>query len=307
MSKPSALALKRGGFTIIELLIVVAIIAVLLGLGIGAAFKVIDAQRSATTEDLLRTVDKTLHTHWTFVVTDAKKEQPSPAVLALANGDENRAKVLWIKLRLAEAFPQSYADVIGAVQGQGVYGSGPNGPWIEPERRKYTKTYYDTIKLAKNANATPQAQSSVCLLVALSVTRGGAKLDQTHLTSSIADTDNDGLKELIDSWGRPITFRRFPIDPVSFPDFIALNPRANAAQAGFGDPLDPEGLLQQGDWYKSSNGTTFAAIFTPPHAFPAGNPQPYWVPFVSSDGRDETPGTTDDILSFRLRVGDRGD
>jgi prepilin-type N-terminal cleavage/methylation domain-containing protein len=309
MSESKTSSLKRGGFTIIELLIVVAIIAVLLGLGIGAAFKVVDAQRVATTEDLLRTVDKTLHTHWKAVVDDAKKEEPSPAVKALA-GDENRAKVLWIKLRLAEAFPQSYGEVNLAVTGQGIYGSNASGqPWIEPERRKYMATYYNTIKLAKGAGASAQSQASACLLMALSVSRGGTKLDQAHLANSISDSDNDTIKEILDAWGKPISFERFPIahpNQIVRDDFAAMNPQASTNKAVWGDPLDPEGLLQTGGWHTSS-GPTFAAIFTPPHVFPAGNPQPYWVPFVSSNGRDELPGTNDDLMSYRLRVGGGGD
>jgi prepilin-type N-terminal cleavage/methylation domain-containing protein len=294
--------MARHGFTMMELLIVIAIIAVLLALGVGAAYKAVDAQRTATTEDLLRNVDKTMHTHWSAVVADAKKETPSASVLALAGGNEARAQVLWIKLRLAEAFPQSYAEVKLAIAGQGIYGTGPAGPWIEPDKRRYMATYYNSIKLA--AAGKPATESSACMVVALKVNRNGAALDVGNLANSLVDTDNDGLKELVDAWGNPLSFVRFPIGN---DELANLNPRANSNLAKFGDPLDPTGLLQLDNWF-ASNGSNFSALFlTGGHPFPAPNPQPYWVPYFYSNGRDELPGTVDDLLSFRLRIGDKGD
>src|SRR5205814_3915765 len=101
---------RRGGFTLVELLVVIAIIAVLVALAAGGAFRLIASQRISRTEDTLRTADKSLREQWNKVVEDAKKEEPSAAVMDLANGNSAIARVLWIKIRLTEAFPQNYDE-----------------------------------------------------------------------------------------------------------------------------------------------------------------------------------------------------
>src|SRR6516225_5477954 len=103
---------QRNGFTLIELLVVVAIIAVLATLVIGATMRFIQTQKETNTRTVLQTLDKALQQQWANVANDAKKETPSQAVYTLAGGDSNRAKVIWIKMRLMEAFPVSFAEIL---------------------------------------------------------------------------------------------------------------------------------------------------------------------------------------------------
>src|SRR5207249_5802653 len=106
---------RRGGFTLVELLVVVAIIAVLVTLAAAGAYRLINSQRAARTEDALRTINKALEQQWKTVVQEANKDfdqlGPSEAVLDLAGGNRDIARILWIKFRLAEAFPQTYAAI----------------------------------------------------------------------------------------------------------------------------------------------------------------------------------------------------
>src|SRR5438270_662069 len=109
---------RRGGFTVVELLIVVAIIAILVGLVAVAVFRVIGTRTQKNTETLLRKLDQALEQQWGEVAKAARKETPPPSVLALANGDRNRAQIIWIKLRLRQEFPMSYAEA--------------RAPWVVP-------------------------------------------------------------------------------------------------------------------------------------------------------------------------------
>src|SRR5207247_6970789 len=102
---------RRGGFTLVELLVVIAIIAVLAALAAGGAFRLIASQRVSRTEDAMRAFDKTMRQQWKKVVEEANGETPSEAVIDLAGGNMEIARILWVRFRLAEAFPQNYSEV----------------------------------------------------------------------------------------------------------------------------------------------------------------------------------------------------
>jgi prepilin-type N-terminal cleavage/methylation domain-containing protein len=317
-------AISRHGFTLVEMLVVIAIIAVLMGLAAGTYFLVIGSTQASRTEDALRIIDKSLHEHWNKVVEEAKKDQVSPAVLNLANGDTNRARVLWIMFRLTEAFPQSYAEVRSAMAGNGIYGIDPvtGMPWIPTDQRRYMSTYWTKISAAGTTNTDTQSQSSICLYLSLIENRGGLKFPEDQLKGNVGPS-SDGLNQFIDSWGKPLMFIRFPIggnisQAVGL-ELAGMNTRSGT-KARFGDPIDPDGTLVQTvngkAWYLGiySGTTTNAQVLVTlcSHPFPAANasppgPQPYYVPFVTSNGADGTYGTGDDILSYRLRIGARGD
>jgi prepilin-type N-terminal cleavage/methylation domain-containing protein len=328
---------RRGGFTMVELMVVIAIVGVLVALGVGAGYRVLSGMRISATENAMRTIQKVLNEQWEQVIKDANNEEPTPLVKNMAGGDPARARVLWIKMRLAEAFPQSYAEIKKIVDGGGVYGT----QFIV--NKKYIATYYGLLHDAKvniQLNAPPgPTESSACLLMALRVSRGRVKLDEANLAGFIADTNGDGMPELVDNWGNPLHFQRFfitappPGAPPAFQqstvlaiqsELAQLNPRFNTQRDILGDPIDPEGLLQQADASRawsinpaSANANTFASILygTPASMFPATKlptgrttQQPYYVPFVWSTGptdpTDANPNNPNSyIYSYRLKVG----
>src|SRR5262245_2435066 len=133
----------RGGFTFVELLVVITILATLMGLIVAGIFTTVESQRQSNTEVAMRTAMQTLDKHWKFVVDQASKESPSAAAKVLAGGtppfgdDANlqRAQAIWIKLRLMEAFPVCYAEINDPSAGgvPRVYQNTPfppNTPWI---------------------------------------------------------------------------------------------------------------------------------------------------------------------------------
>jgi prepilin-type N-terminal cleavage/methylation domain-containing protein len=426
---------SRRGFTLIEILVVLALVAVLTALAAGAFIKVMGSQQTSRSEDGIRKIDKNLRDQWNFVKTNADKEFDSldptsslQAIYALANNDIDRARVLWRIFRITEAFPQSYGEIQNAtlpldptgsnntILFKTIYGISAQGPqppiassslwyWIPPERRNNLKTFSNRISTPGAANNKPATQSAACLYLTLTqMNRGGnLRITEEQLPANVADTDGDGVKELVDNFSptRPLTFIRFPIyvslsnspstlprsraamflpnpDPttrLTAPGQPGTNPsiflgittemasfNANAgANAGFGDPLDPTGLLQQKvtvtlfvggkqvqkvfPWYKApytganlpsvpksfvanmNNGDVLTQLCS--HPFPEAadyattgvtwpGTQPYYMPIIVSNGADGLYGPfdpnlfavgqpSDDIVSFRLKVGARGE
>jgi prepilin-type N-terminal cleavage/methylation domain-containing protein len=291
--------MRRGGFTLIELLVVIAIIGVLASLTVAGVFKVVDSRRRSNTESATQTVHGVLQSHWKFVIEEAKKESDLSPVLGLADNDLRRARAIWIKLRLIEAFPRSFAEINNPTAATNPIRLIPSA------RRKYTSTYQRAIAQRSVAFTLPANESAACLLLALSVPRGGQTLQLENLSSSAMDTDNDGIKELVDGWGRALTFFRFP---TGHPGLTNPNP-ANP----FCDPADPDGTLVK--WAPSPSkqaaleaffNNEFTILATPTSAR-------FHAPTLVSAGPDELLGLDgqmgvsnaaqegDNIYSFKLR------
>jgi hypothetical protein len=203
---------------------------------------VVDSQRAGNTETTMRTVDKVLRAHVDKVLKDAKLETPSPAAYALAGNDPRRAQVIWAKLRLMEAFPQSYAEVQGYGGSAFVYSTptGFPGPLIPSGQRRYMVTYQG--KLKGRASTDSSTESSALLLIALTeIDRGNLKLTAQNVNP--VDTDGDGLPEIVDGWGKAILFIRFPTANTDLQASYQASVASGSKQATFCDPLDPDGLL----------------------------------------------------------------
>jgi prepilin-type N-terminal cleavage/methylation domain-containing protein len=298
---------RRPAFTLIELLVVIAIIAILMALTTGGVFAIINTQRQNNTETSLQTIMQVFEQQWAKVIIDAKKESPlPPVVMALADNDPNRARVIWIKIRLMEAFPMSYAEIQNPV----VYDPNavPNGPLIPASfQRKYIKTYQKILGSRQGANPPAPTEAGACLLMALSINRGGVALSPDKVRT--ADTDLDGIPELIDGWGAALGFYRFPTGNA---DLQSSNP----SPGQFNDPLDPTGLLVSSTWTKQ-NQNTFQQLIHPVSANGLA-PSYYIIPVIVSAGTNMNlglaPGTmavtdqnasNDNVYSYVLKQGGR--
>lgn len=316
------LSRRRRGFTLVEILTVIAIIAILAALGTWGVFAMMGSQQRRNSESSLKVIDKLLHDRWSAVIADAKKETPSPQVMMLAGGDPARARVIWIKVRLAEAFPVNYNEVLQSL--------GPPPPamtivnaYIPPNQRKPHFAKYQSLLAGKAGGGI--GESSACLLMALKTLASDGVSVEDQLKTFVADKDGDGVPELIDGWGNPLAFYRFPTGA----NVQAINPaKAPAKGATFADPIDSDGLLLNRSWYLTSpppnspnplrvqfegnaNYQPFhpVALVAPPAANAAAN---YTIPFVVSPGKDgkmslapdgspTTAQDADNIFSYTLR------
>ena len=236
----------RDGFTLLEILVVVGIIGVLAALTAVAVTKVISGQRGSNTRTAMATIQKTLNEHWAYVVSEAKKETGLDAAFANIDtvfghdskgGERNR--LIWIKLRLMEAFPRSYQEMNLPYPHKRIPALNTN-PIMPPNLQKYGATYNSALGGRTNDKKGGLTESSACLLIALSVMRNGTVLNPDVLGSAVADTDGDGLKEFVDGWDNPLVFFRFPTDNKALQD---SNPNIGSPRAAFADLVDPGGVL----------------------------------------------------------------
>jgi prepilin-type N-terminal cleavage/methylation domain-containing protein len=278
---------KRIGFTLVELLVVIAIIAVLAGLATFGVFAMMGRTQARNTESTMKVVNKLLMDRWSTVIDEAKKETPSSAVLALAGGDRDRAKVIWVKVRLMEAFPAKYDEV--------------NNPtvlnaYILPDQ-KFKSHFAKYQTLLKGKTGGVPGESAACLLMVLKTLSPDGVNIEDQLPYAVADTDGDGLKELVDGWGKPMHFTRFGIDA----GVQAVNPAlaaTNSTAFKYSDPTDPGGKLLTPNWYGSANRATFDSQFhivaRPPVAGHPGPDANYVIPVIVA-------GPNLDIFSYKLK------
>jgi prepilin-type N-terminal cleavage/methylation domain-containing protein len=296
---------RRRGFTLIELLVVIAIIAILASLVAYAVFAMMGRQQARNTESTIKTINKLLQTRWSHVIAEARKESPSPEVLKFANGDLERAQVIWVKVRLAEAFPVAYkemdpSDVTTIVNKYII----PPAK-IKPHFAKYRAT------LAQGPGYLPKpGESSACLLMALKTLQTDAGVSiEDQIKFAIADTDGDGMNELVDAWGRPLAFYRFAWNNA---ELQAANPATPGSRNfKFSDPIDNGGTLLNNSWPVKLR-KTFNSEFHPVQNATTGNAN-FVIPVIVSAGPDGDLGlgpdlsvvkttAADNIYSFKLKL-----
>ena len=319
---------RRHGFTLIELMVVIAIIAVLVTLAIGATMRYITAQKETNTRTIISSLDKALQKQWAKVIADAKAEATaniSSAVLTLAGGDISRARVIWIKMRLMEAFPMTYAECNVATNP--LY----TNNYIPVGIRKYIASYQKKL-----AGGTPvlvngiDTQSAACLLMALSVNK---VLDPDSIASNLGqEVLANGTYQnqfIIDGWGSPVLFFRFPTPDLSTwsslggQDPQSNNPAKSTAAASLADPVDPTGRLMDANWNNAANyaaGGLVAQFEQICHAVHNSSGPFAWyiTPVIASAGSDRVAGLTanfsvssptnagDNIYNYLLRFGATG-
>jgi prepilin-type N-terminal cleavage/methylation domain-containing protein len=287
----------RGGFTLTELLVVIAIIAILASLAAWGVMAMIKNRQRSNTEATMRVLNKLLQTRWAHVIAEAKKERPSPRVLSeFAGGDPEVAKVLWIKVRLAEAFPKRYSEMRPAPADTVV------NRYIPTDRRK---PYFHKYQKAVNGLAAGGAgESSACLLLALNSILSDGVTVEDQIKYAISDTDGKNkINCVIDGFGTPLKFEPFFIN--------APNPSPPGSRNfRFADPTDSDGrlLVPVTGWYSTQQRDTFFESFF--HMVSKNDVDAYYVvPMIWSLGPDRDvavpngpPVAADNIYTYKLGV-----
>lgn len=323
---------RRGGFTLIELMVVIALIAVLAALAAGTFFRIQAAEYERATAATLVKMDSHLKTRWTAVVEDAKKTVPAE-VLALAGGDKDRATAIWTYAKLQSEFPESFAEVGTLAAPRYIDLGQPAVP--TPARLTPKRVFLELTSKTYTPAPTPDEQAAALFYTAINSTSVGGHSPQSDGLNNQTMTLSNGLVVYKDAWGTPITFRRWAQmpemqgAPYLHANTIRVSQSGGGGQFAVNNPLDPLGKLltrtpgTENPWGDPLNPYRKAclALAPSPGNNPAGInladfPNANFLPTLISYGSNKKPGMlfggdddgNDNIFSFRLRnQGQRGD
>jgi prepilin-type N-terminal cleavage/methylation domain-containing protein len=190
----------RGGFSLIEILVVIGLIAFLTAAIVAIIPRVGNSAKVAATRATIKKVDEMLNdringfNRW-IANQDRVAGSGTPAYVLTAQGLSGTslttgnslaaAKVLAIKILFKTYFAQTYSELDQATQNANPRGSSHQAP----------------------------TDSAECLY--LIITKGALFDTEPPSAADLksietADTDGDGLQEIVDAWGHPLRFYRWP-------------------------------------------------------------------------------------------------
>lgn len=275
-SRRSPSDMKRAaGFTLVELLVVFAIIAILAALTATAVFKVISVQQASNTQLTIKTLSSLLDKNWAAVIRDHQNDPIPPNVMGIAGNDPSRARVIWIKLNLKREFPMNLTE---ARFPWGLPFSAPP-PWNLDQDLPAKPAYLAALTRAAQiqgalfaANSAPDSwpfESAFTLVMALQQNRSGSAFAEESfaanaLASEIFKWQGSppqpvqpalliGPKMVVDAWTTPLAFYRWPIGNNEI--------RAMNVNTKFPDPLDPQGTLIDPRWNNLGNWTNQQGVW----------------------------------------------
>jgi prepilin-type N-terminal cleavage/methylation domain-containing protein len=272
---------RRVAFTLIEMLVSMAIIVVLVALSATAVFRFLGVQKQNNTMTTLNKVASRLHTTWS-ANRDKFWNEPIPDTYlsyiqqnlsGTGANSYNRARVIWVKLRYRQLFPLTFTEALN--------------PSPLPPLPTY-KQYLSALGITGSSGAA--YESSACLYMALKQGQSGAGDSGEDLSGggsvvafALPSPSTRKIPAFVDGWGTPLVFCRWPTGST------VLNP--NGAQAGTNDPDDPTGLLAVSSWLTSTSPNYAQNFQNLLHPLPTTAGTSYTLtPLVVSSGPDKVIG-----------------
>lgn len=219
----------RRGFTLVELMIVIVIIAILSSIFLGALDQAEQTAKASRTTTLVQKLHNMLMSRWDSYRTvrlPINVDARGPGAQADAGNegqsrfrqDVARRRMLAIRELLRMEMPDRYDDLMFD---PALLRSPMNNTPIRPF---LWSAYQRRILAAKAANAglskmqLPEFlgliaidnQDAECLYLVMTVGVEDTSTSVEHFAASdVGDTDRDGMPEFIDAWGSPIRFLRW--------------------------------------------------------------------------------------------------
>jgi len=300
---------RRGGFTLIEILVVILVIAILASLITAVIGNSLNAARAAATKATITKLHRLLEERRQAIARDDLRTETRivrGSLPGLARNDV--AKIVAFKEVMRAQLPQRIDDLSGADRQFGSPDDSPvlkklqqltgedknlNGQ-LDPGEDINGNNQLDTSPFLTNSPTFPPPDSvttsSELLYVALTM---GAELGSGSTpiefsSSEAVDTDGDGLMEVVDGWGNPLRFYRWPTslvreDPASADDTrpVELLISGGNSQLWSSDPDDPLGRFSV--WLNANaSHNNVLGYFNAPNV--------YHVPLIVSAGQDGALG-----------------
>jgi len=242
----------RSGFTLMELLVVIMVISVLASSMLFAMYGAIQQAKESRTKTQIAKLHELLMTRWDSYRTRAIRIQGFPPAARRDARAVATARLLALRDLMRLEMPDRKADVVDNPFTYSITYSTPGGPATASFNITRPACSREYVRRVAAATATWDVsfQDSECLYMILASMQdiAGNGLDFLH-EGEIADTDEDGMPEILDSWGKPIAFLRWAPGFLEHPgpDFIfgtaddipSYSNLQIADPEGSPDPFDP--------------------------------------------------------------------
>ncbi len=306
--------MKRRAFTLTEMLLVIAIIGIMTGLALSMLAGAVELSREHRTRSIIAKIDQLISEKY-----EAYRTRSLPLRIPLLGPVDSNNKPTYTDPRTAaqirlyamrDLMRMELPDRKSDLTNNPIVIIQKGSPWnatVQLDQPASFKSYRRSAQRCCGTNWatawTTTYEGSECLYLILAGMQDGEKNALDYFTSDeIGDVDNDGMKEILDAWGNPIEFLRWPAGYVAMP-----GPDGKWGVAGVNDDKDPAGLvddIEEAGWPGSDDIRPISTVqnrnwlsspdrFDPLKADPrwgytTSAPQPYNLhPLIFSAGRDK--------------------
>ncbi len=282
------------GFTVIELMVVVTIMALLVAMGLSAFNAAVAQSKISRTKSIIAKIDQMIMAKY-----ETYRTRPVP-VRSPAGQDPrlsatNRLNAIREIQRIE--LPDRIVDLCSSTELDDFYAESPpvlnsmssntdpvkfNVKLKQVETTSLAKAYKRKAHALMNApgNAKPWTaahQGAECLYLIISCMRDGDKSGLDFFDpSEIGNTDDDAIPEILDAWGKPIEFMRWA------PGFTQENGALTLQTSDAVNAPDPFDPLKVDSRWQSGGGGAFALW---PLIYSAGPDRGYDINASAADYR----------------------